>query len=366
MTRTCSEDSFVHVSLDYEQHNRLVSMEPVIFNGAQIGSPTDFAHGPWSSSHMRDGQRKPAEENTGAFSKRPQLWTKRDANLPSLLEEAINTPMSSPRTGFGIKAPPNTPQSQDLQCAATSNPIAIPGRRLVLHDQISELDIPPPAHPKFYPGSTPKENWIDLLDRSNTPSSRSCSPPPPPSLLVEQPHQSLGLNFFSVPESLADSEFCKELIRTLSAPERTEQPRDSPTPMLTPSPIYPSGYPRSRTRQERRESADSDALSQPEFLPYDKYSAKLLSKPTSSTPASSPKPSPTFPTAISINWPAPPTPITSPVSESPPSLMFDSHYFDRIQHPHPHPPRTPSPALTPYPSLCSSAASHELGFRSTL
>lgn len=353
--KTCSEDSLVLVSVNHDHHNRLVSMEPVMLTAAQVGSPTGYAHAFWPSPKLKARQMEAMEDEARDRdlppSERPRLWMKRGADLPVLLNEAINTPISSPRIGLEIKAPHNTPKEHGLQWAAMSRAVDIP-RGLVADDQISELEIPPLAHPHLYQESRLTNYWMDLLDHPSTPS-RSCSSPT--SLPIEQARSPLDYRY-SFPESLEDSVFCQELVNTLSTNlDRSEKPRDSPPPTPTPSPTYPFGYPRSSMRRQRRESIDSEASSGLKFLPYGEYRDKLLCDSPPVPHPASPKPKPASPK---------PTTIPSPVSScSPGSLMFESNYFSHIQHPHLHPSHSPSPAMTPYPSLESLATSSEFGFR---
>jgi hypothetical protein len=350
MIKMCSEESVVLVSV--EDH------EPVEFNAAQLGSPTGLAKSRWLSPHLRASERARREAEEVGAEERPRLF-RRSRDLPPLLEKAIRSPMASSRTGRGIVVPLNSLEDHGMQWNATNHPVAIPGRKEVQFDEI-DLDISPQVHSQ----PRPLSHWMDLLEHPSPPSSLSR----PAVLSVD--------STFKVPESLADSEFCNELMRTLSnIPEGKEQPRASPTP--TPSPTSPAlQYFSERSSglqlNNRSWSIESDTASDPVFpldLPCEEHHAKLTrnhastsiptlnSFPKPSPSSSSPSPPPTTPSRASENFTASPSP-----------LVFYLNYFDQVEyrHPHPEPERKRSPCLTPYPSLNSFASTLESGIRPTL
>ena len=296
-TNTCSDDSLVLVNVD---------REPVEYCAAQIGSPTGGTQSFWPSHYARAKEAADAGSSMSLGAEQPKLHSRRSTELSSVLQDAIHTPICP----HGIAVPPNSHEDEALQSTATSRPIAISKRSLELRDRINELENLP-AYTRTWHESPPFQHWKELLEHPSSPSSSEQSLLAPSPTLADQSSPSTD-SFYSVPQSLEDSEYCSDLVRVLSTgPDRPEDARDLTA--STPPPISPHlcQFPSEPGRKDKdtRHSIESERNESPAS--------------TAST------------------------------------LLFDSTYFEKEQqsHPHPHSPRTPSPAYTPYPSLNSSIAS---------
>jgi chloramphenicol 3-O-phosphotransferase len=275
--RTSSDESLVLISVGQEP-----AYEAVFFNAAQIGSPTGLAYATWPcppfrgsiraggdeevkdgetstwpSPHLRalveSGEASNLEGSEALLSKQPRLFLRKGQDLQLELAEAMNSPISPLVVTRGRAVRPNS-SNQSFLSNATSNPIPIPARSSKHQDRMSELNIPTPAHLEMYHESPPTNHGMDPLGHSSPGSSLSL----PRSLLLE-----LSLDSsFSLPASLADSVFCKELVRTLSnIPEGMERVKDAATQTSalysSPDCLYLENLPRSLRLIKYREALKS-------------------------------------------------------------------------------------------------------------
>ena len=277
--RTCSDESLVLISVDQEP-----AYETVIFNAAQIGSPTGLAYATWPcppfkksitggkdeeikdgetstwpSPHLRalieSGEAANLEESAALLSKEPRLFLRKGNNLQLELAEAMNTPISPLAITRGSAVPPNRSNDEPFLSASRSTPIPIPTKSSKHQRQMSELNIPPPAHLDMCHESPPTSNRTEQLKSLSSGSSL----PQPASFLIKSSLDSS----FSLPASLADSMFCDELIRTLSIiPEGMERVRDTATQTYAlsspPKSLFLANLPGSLRSIAHREALESN------------------------------------------------------------------------------------------------------------